>query len=175
MGETYSYTVDKKSEGKYKLARFLRVLFYALFLIAFFDVCYVTKLIPVFAVAPLLVWMLVFFTWRFVSIKYKYTVESGMLKLIVIYGGKKEKVKIILHIKEIKAFLPKESSYDAVKNFNPNKIYNLLSSQRTADEAYVLLTEFDGKRVEALIEAPAVSRKAILYYATDTVRNGELS
>lgn len=170
VNEIYEYTVDKKSEGKYKLARFLMVALYVLFMLALFVVVYVTRLIPAYALAPMLLWILILFTWRYVSIEYKYTVDAGMLKLFIVYGGKKQKLKAEFHIKEAVAFFPISGNEDAVRNFDPKLTYNFLSSARSPKDAYAFLTEADGRRVAALIEAPPPSKKAVLYYAGDEVR-----
>ncbi len=169
--EIYEYTVDKRSEGKYKLARFLMVAAYVLFMLALFVIVYVTRVIPAFALAPMLLWILVLLTWRYVSIEYKYTVEAGVMKLFVIYGGKKQKLKAEFHIKEAVAFFPLEGNEAALHKFAPVKTYNLLSSARSPKDAHAFLTEAGGRRTAVLIEAPAPSRKAILYYADDDVRS----
>lgn len=170
VNEIYEYTVDKKSEGGYKLSRFLMVTAYVIFMLALFVVVYVTRVIPAFALAPMFLWILILFTWRYVSIEYKYTVDAGVLKLFVIYGGKKQKLKAQFHIKEATAFFPLEGNEDALHRFKPAVTYNFLSSARSPKDAYAFLTEVDGIRTAALIEAPIPSKKAVLYYATDCVR-----
>lgn len=176
VNEVYEYTVDKKREGGYLLARCLMITLYLLFLVAFFVVAYLTA-IQIFALAPIFLWMLIFFTWRFVSIEYKYTVESGFLTLITVYGGKKSKVVARIHIKDASAFLPYSESCELLRSFSPNVTYNLLSSSKSPkEEAFALLTKVGNKNVLVLIEAPAPSVKAILYYANSDVkssRNGQ--
>ncbi len=172
--ELYEYTIDKKSEGLYKLARLGMVLLYGLFGLAFFILCYTTRLIPVFAAAPLLIWILSLFTWRFVSIEYKYTVEAGMLNLIVVYGGKTQSKKASFHIKDAAAFVPLHEAMDEIKIFKAKKTYNFLSSMKHAKDPYAFMIVKDGVRTTALLEVPAPSKKAILYYASEGVREGKL-
>ncbi len=174
VNELYEYTIDKKSEGNYKLARLGMVFLYVLFGVAFFVACYVSGFVPVFALAPIFIWMLEFFTWRYVSIEYKYTVEAGILKLIVIYGGKTQKEKASFRIKEAAAFVPLHEALDEIKIFSSKKTYNFLSSMKSAKDPYAFMIIKDGVRTVAMIEAPEPSRKAILYYATDEVRAGKL-
>lgn len=69
----------KKKEGKLCFFAVLLILFYTLFAIGFFLLCYLTRLIPLFAVAPLFLWILVYITWRAVSYDIYYTFESGKL------------------------------------------------------------------------------------------------
>ena len=58
-----SFSYQKKNEGTVKLKRSLMVLGYVLYLVVFFLACYLSKLIPVFALAPLTLWIIIFFTW----------------------------------------------------------------------------------------------------------------
>ncbi|MBR2465910.1 MAG: hypothetical protein IKB38_03140 [Clostridia bacterium] len=172
--EAYEYTVDKKREGWYLLARCLMITLYLLFLVAFFVAAYLTA-IQIFALAPIFLWMLVFFTWRFVSIEYKYTVEAGFLTLITVYGGKKSKVKARIHIKDATAFVPLDEARAAIRSFSPSVTYSLLSSSKSPKDAFALFTEQDAKKVLVLIEAPAPSVKAILYYANSDVKSAKSS
>ncbi len=170
VNEVYEYTVDKKREGRYLLARILMIMLYLLFLVAFFVAAYLT-VIQIFALAPIFLWMLIFFTWRFVSIEYKYTVESGFLTLITVYGGKKSKVKARVHIKDATAFIPLDGARDAIRSFSPSVTYNFLSSSKSPKDAFALFTKEGARNVLVLIEAPAPSVKAILYYASPEVRS----
>ena len=170
VNEVYEYTVDKKREGCYGLARIFMIIFYLLFLVAFFVVAYLTA-IQIFALAPIFLWMLIFFTWRFVSIEYKYTVESGFLTLITVYGGKKQKIKARIHIKDATAFLPLEDAKAAIRDFSPGKTYNVLSSSKAPKDAFALFVNEGSGRVLVLLEAPPPSKKAILYYANSDVKS----
>lgn len=172
INEVYEYTIDKKKEGGYKLARTLMVVFYFAFFIGLFALVLYTKLYPTFAIAPILLWILILATWRFVSIEYKYTVESGVITLITVYGSKTRRVKNSFKIKEFSSLLPLDAASGAIAEFNADITYNLLSSDKTPKDAYAVMTVKDGKRFVALIEAPTPSLKEILYYATEEVRKG---
>ena len=75
------YTYGKRAEGRLKLLRVLTVLGYVIFLSLFFLFCYLTRIIPLFAIAPLVLWILVFFTWRYVSYDCYFEFTSGELTL----------------------------------------------------------------------------------------------
>ncbi len=171
VNELYEYTVTKKSEGKYLLKRVGMVLFYILCTSVFFLICYITRLIPVFALCPLLLWMLEFFTWRYVSIEYKYTVEGGMLRLYTVYGGKTIKEQAKFHIKEAVGFIPLEDPGDRLADFGAKRTYDLRSSEKAPKDPYAFLIIGDGVKTAVLLEAPEPSKKAILYYAAEQVRN----
>ncbi len=175
VNELYEYTVTKKAEGKYLFLRIGMIIFYIFATAAFFTACYLTRIIPIFALCPLLLWILIFFTWRYVSIEYKYTVESGMLKLYTVYGGKKEQELAAFHIKEALGFISIEDSKEKLTGFNAKSTLNLLSSEKEPKDPYALLIIKDGVKTAALIECPEPSKKAILYYAQEDVRAGKIS
>ena len=72
MDETYSpnyaeYTYEKKAEGKMRILKYLLIVGYVLFVALYFLICYITRLIPLFALCPLITWIMVYFTWHYVS------------------------------------------------------------------------------------------------------------
>ena len=75
------YVYDKKTEGKIRVLKYLLIFVYALFVIAFFCICYVTRLVPLFAVCPIVTWILIYFTWPLVSYDVYYTFEHGHIVL----------------------------------------------------------------------------------------------
>jgi hypothetical protein len=97
----FDYTITKKVEGKYRLIRFLMIAGYVLFGAVYFIGLAIAHLYPIMAFTPLLIWILVFFTWRYVSIEYRYETVSGGIKFYTVYGGKN---KILILEKRIKDF-----------------------------------------------------------------------
>lgn len=74
------FVCDKRAEGSLRIFKYLLILGYAAFVAAFFLVCYITRFIPVFALCPVATWILVFFTWKYVSFDVYYTFEHGHMK-----------------------------------------------------------------------------------------------
>jgi len=168
--EIYNYTVDKKAEGSYRLKRILMITFYVAFFVGLFVAVLIIKIYPTFAVAPILTYILVLCTWRFVSIEYRYEVERGELRLYTVYGGKRKKQMGAFMIKTATSILPYEKANECIREFAPDTTYNLLSSQKSPSDPFALLLEKEGKRYLVLLEAPEISLKSILYYATDKQR-----
>ncbi|MBP3583981.1 MAG: hypothetical protein J6K44_08050, partial [Clostridia bacterium] len=75
------YTYDKKNEGKIKKQRTLMLVLYIAVAIIYFAVCCITKLLPLIAIEPILIWILVFFTWKYVSYDCYFVFDAGMLEL----------------------------------------------------------------------------------------------
>ena len=170
FNEACEYTVSKKSEGGYRLHRLAMLLFYVVFIAAFFVTLYKIGIIQVFALAPLLLWILIFFTWRYVSVEYKYRVESGKLIFFNVYGSKTHKQKATFHLKAAEAFLPLEEAKTLIDEYKPQKTYSFLSSAKAPKDAYAFMIKDNGKRTLVLLEAPLSPRKEIVYYLSDAVK-----
>ncbi len=150
----FSYEV--KSEGKVKTLRTLAVIGYVAFVAAFFLVCYLSRVIPLFALAPIFTWILIFFTWSLVKFDYYFEFKTGMLELGKITGGKKgrkKQPKLTVHVKEAEFIAPFEGEYtEKVKE--ATEIYDLSSSQ-SSDKRIILLYTDKGVKRAVIFEGTA--------------------
>lgn len=167
--KTYEYVVAQKTEGKRRLEKPGMILLYVAFIIAWFIFGFVSKMFPLLELIPVTLWMLVFFTWRYVKVEYEYSIESGDMTISNIYGGRSRKKIVTFKLKDCSLIAP-VSTYDfKAKDYEPEKIYNALSSEK-AEDAYFALFELDGKRCTAYFEATEKALKICKYYnSTATV------
>ena len=167
---SYDYTVDKKSEGSYKLKRALMILAYILYCVIFLVVIIWTRIVPLGALIPFTLYIIYLCTWRFVSIEYKYTVETGLFTLYCIYGSRNKKKMCEMRLKEAKRILPVNEYSDEIKAFGAKKVYDGRSSKDTSDD-YAILYHENGVPALIYIDAPEQSVKVLHYYNPDnTVR-----
>ena len=167
---SYDYTVDKKPEGSYKMKRALMIGAYVLYCLIFLVVIIWTRIIPLGALIPLTLYIFYLCTWRFVSIEYKYTVESGLLTLYTVYGSRNKKKMAEIRIKEAKAIVPVQSHAGKIADFEPKQIYDGRSSKDSAD-GYAILYYEEEKPAVIYIDAPEQSVKVLHYYNPEgTVR-----
>ena len=165
----YEYAVDKKREGSLKLLTYLLLFSYVAFVGAFFGILYWIRLIPVGATIPIFLWILVFFTWRYVQIDNKYTMESGKLTFERIYGNRTKKVVAEFRMKVASIVAPLKDNEENIKEFAPHHVYNALPSAN-CDDAYVAFyTDKDGKKCIFLFQATAQALKVFHYYNDKTV------
>ena len=101
----FDYTVTKKPEGGYLVKRLLMILLYVVFGAVYFFGLALAHLYPLMAFIILLEWILVFFTWRFVSIEYRYETASGAICFYEVYGGKKKKLYEPIYNKYVYGYL----------------------------------------------------------------------
>ncbi len=135
------YTVAKKVEGKYRMARILYIVgFFAVIIlvIALFGV-----IIPGgygvmagLAMSGLGGWMLWFFTRRYVEIEYSYAIENGELICTEIYGNKSDKLLLRTKISNIERTAPYEEPYKAEADAFDMKDRIYLISSPSSDQIY---------------------------------------
>ena len=98
------YVYERKAEGTLLLARILMITAYVLFAGAFFVVCYTVGIIPVFAICPLLLFIIWLCTWRLVSYDYYYEFKAGTLELGAVRLKKSDRrkfPKLTVHIRDV--------------------------------------------------------------------------
>ena len=87
------YAYEKRSEGRLKTAKILLLLLYVAFVGGFFGFCVGTRIVPLFAVCPIFLWILVFFTWPIVKFDIHYSFDPGTLVFSKVYRSLKGNTK----------------------------------------------------------------------------------
>ena len=167
LHSTYEYAVAKKREGSYKWARVGLVIGYIFYVITFFSVGVMSKLlVPCIALVPLTTWMVVFFTWRYVNIDYEYSSVSGVLTFSKIFGNRSRKTVTEIRIKNASLIAPLTDSLQRSKLevYNPEITYSALSTADVEDGYFMLYEDENGKKCAFLFEATAQMLKICRYY-----------
>lgn len=160
---TYEYVVAQKIEGKWKLKKIGMLLIYVAFIIAWFIFGFVSHLFPLLALMPVTLWMLVFFTWRYVKVEYEYSMMSGDVVFSNIYGGRSRKKIIEFRIKDCTLVAPVSTHDYKVRDYEPQTVIRAVSSEK-AQDVYFALFEKDGKKFAVYFEATAKALKIFRYY-----------
>ena len=149
------YTYAKRAEGGLRLARALLVAGYVAFVALYFLICYASRVIPIFALAPLFLWMLVYFTWKYVKPEYEYSVTSGRVTFSVIHGKRSRKEMVNFAIKNCLQIAPatEREWIERLELYDPEVTYSALSSTSTPDKYYAAFETEDGKRAVFYFEA----------------------
>ena len=90
------YSYERRIEGKLATLRTFLIIGYIVFVTLYFIFCFTTRIIPLFAVCPIFLWILVFFTWPLVKFDYRYTIEHGELSFYKEYRGLKGRKRQLL-------------------------------------------------------------------------------
>ncbi len=166
----FEYTVAKKVEGKYRLCRLLMILGYVLFGAAYFFGLAIAHLYPLMAFVVLLEWILIFFTWRFVSIEYRYETVSGGISFYKVLGGKKKKLLLEMRIKEFEEISPVDAEAKArIASMSFDRSYNFARSEKMEDDKYFATFKNEaGKSAIVYFEATEQSLKILRFYNSHT-------
>jgi uncharacterized membrane protein len=169
------FSAAKKAQGKYKLARLGMIAAYIL-IIGALTVFFAIKFVPAVAIMPILGWMLVYFTWRYVSVEYKYIIDHSVFTVYAVYGGKTEKKLVSYKIKEIEKVEPAENE-DAIRNFT-EKSEVFIDARPDVDSPDIYIadgTDEGGRKVTTAFEASNGIIKAFAFYNSAAVIKKELS
>lgn len=159
----YEYVVSQKTEGKWRLKKIGMLLLYVAFIVAWFVFGFVSHLFPLLALMPVTLWMLVFFTWRYVKVEYEYSMTSGDVTVSNIYGGRSRKKVVEFRLKDCSLIAPLATHDFKARDYEPEITYTALSSEK-AQDVYFALFEKDGKRCILYFEATAKALKICRFY-----------
>lgn len=166
---SYEYIVKQKSEGVWRWRRFAMVALYVLLTLAFLVTFLAINFPWAITFLPLLVWMLIFFTWRFVSPEYEYAMLSGEITFTTIWGGKTRKKLFSVNIKDFSAIAPYDEAAEAfVSAQKCNRDFRCMSSLQAPDLYYGIFMLEDEKCV-VYFEATEKALKILKYYNRVTV------
>ncbi len=167
---TYEYGTEQKPVGKWKAYRLLLLLLYALFVVAYFLVIYISRIFPLGALIPLFLWIIVYFTWRYTKPDYWYTVEKGSFTFSTAYGKKsKRRVKCSFRISSAEAIAPRSAITEKINEFAPQRVYSALPTPSAEDAYAALFKDSDGKRCVIYFVATAEVLKLMRFFNSKTV------
>ena len=166
----FDYTVNKKVEGKYLVARILMILCYVVFGTVYFFGMALAHLYPLMAFIILLEWILIFFTWRYVSVEYRYETVSGGIKFFTVYGGKKKKLLLEKRIKDFTDIAPYNSeARSLLAQMGVTVKYSCVRSAKNDVDCFYALYETEKGKEAIVFEATHASLKILRFYNPNTV------
>ncbi len=171
ISDTYEYVVQKKNEGGYKTKRILMILGYFVIAIAEFVICYLISIPQLFALAPVSLWIIYYFTWPNFSIEHEYILIDGNIVFSKIYGGRRRKEIFSMRISAFEKIAPFTSANDSeLVAFNPSVEYSAFSSDKNPIDAYyATFTKDNGTRCIFFFEATNRAIRILKYYNPSTV------
>lgn len=170
MTENYfEYAVEEKATGKNLIRRVLLILFYLIFSLAFFIAFSAIKIPQLIALLPLLLFIMVALTWRYVSVTHEYIIAVGEISFVNIYAGRKRKEILKLSVREAEEIAPDEGkTLPAV-----DKVYDFRSSPSTPDSYYLVFKDGKEKRCLVYFEATRKALKLLQLYNPGAVKQGK--
>ena len=156
MGEGINfaeYTVDRKPEGKNRLARVVLIFCYIAFALAYSGVFIAIRIPQVIAVLPVFIWIAVFFSWKRVCYSYEYRIDGGYMTVSKTVGKKKKElcrifVRGAIYIRP----LLRQTDKCRVRDYRGSGI---------SPDSYCIVYEKDGVRECVYFEATAALVKVL--------------
>ena len=143
---TYEFSVKQRIEGKWILARAGLIFFYISYVAGWLTLGFTLRLVvPLLALIPVTLWILWFFTWRFVSVEYEYSITSGELTFSKIYGRRSRRAVLTLKLKDAVRIAPLDGGEESARAeaYRPEIAYSAISSLRAPDVYYILFEHGD--------------------------------
>lgn len=162
---SYEYSAEQKTEGKWLVYKLLLVSAYIAYTLIYLALIIKTGFVPLGALIPLTLWIIIFFTWRYTSPDYTYTVLSGELTFTVRYGGRTKKERFKLRVAEAESIAPLSELKDEVRK--AKKLYNALPCRASAD-AYAIIFTQNGKPYAFVFKATRDALKILHFYNAKT-------
>ena len=161
----YEFVVTQKIEGKWRMRRMLAIVGYVVFALAFFTLGVTVRLlVPLLALTPLFLWMLVFFTWRYTRPDYEITTVSNSLRFAIVYGNRTRRPQLEVEFRKMQKIAPYDDAGQAeVKRFAPDKTYTAVSSM-DAPDLYYAIWEEEKNHCVLFFEATEQLLKICKYY-----------
>lgn len=165
-GNYVEYSVECKSEGKLKLRKLWLILAYIGFVVLYVVLFVVlTKIVPLIAILPLLLWILIFFTWRYTQVEYEYAILQGAFNFSVIYGNRTRKELLEVKIKDMTTIAPYEGEMIARTEAPDIKhLYSFISSKSSPDIYAAIWQDEEGEKSALLFEATNKTLKICKFY-----------
>lgn len=168
---TYEYVVSARKKPSYRLARALVLVGYVLYVVVLFTVGFATSILaPMLAIVPLTTWILVFATWRYVSVEYEYSLTGGVMTLSKIYGGRTRRRIAEIVIKDATLIAPFEGDYIAqAERYAPERTVDLTADLQRPNVYIMLYETAESRRGILYFEATEKALRILYYYNRATV------
>lgn len=158
---TYEFAVRQKIEGKWIVARVCMILLYVSFVLAWLLIGFKTGILtPLLALIPVTTWILVFITWRYVSVEYEYSITSGELTFSKIFGNRSRRTCLRIMLRDAVRIAPLGDAREAdfATKYHPEREFSAISSL-SAPDVYFILFEYATKE-----GGKQQKRRAIFYF-----------
>ena len=172
-GMAYEYVVSEKKSAALLFKRISLILVYVIWATAFLLVGVTTKLlVPLMALVPLTLWILVFLTWRFTQIEYELSFFSGVLTVSRIYGGRTRKKLEEITIRNLSGVYPCEEPYtDTINSFGFEKELFAAGDPASQNLWAALWKDEDGVKRVLWFEGNEKAIKIFRFYNSSVVAN----
>ena len=170
--ENYEFAVKQKIEGSYRLKKILFIILYVSVAIGLFAGGVGLRILaPCIAIVPLLLWILIFFTWRFTNVEHECIFESGVMICSEIYGNRTRRVLFKTVIRDMLLIAPETEAYIAeAEKHGVEKVYKMTSSKNASGVYFAIFKDEGGKTAAVYFESNEKILKILQFYNRSAVK-----
>lgn len=163
------FSVTPKPDKEIKTKRFLLVLLYSVFSIAYCTAFLVIwQMAPLVAMLPLLVLVMWILTWRYTKIEYAYIVERGQLHIYRVNGFGRAKEVFTAKVSENLGIIP-AGDVDGKKLLESCTASYDYSIGSKSEDRYVAVFAVEGKNTAIYFTAASKLLSVLRYYGGERV------
>ncbi len=169
-GANYAeFAVFRKPDGKIKTQKFLFLLLYFAFAVAYCFVSLVLfKMGPVIAILPLLLLIMWFFTWKLTKVEYLYIVTQGYFHVYVYNGYNNAKEVLKEKISENEGVYPAgDSDYETYASACEEELD--YSVGKNTEDRYFAIFDINGKKTAVYFTASSKVLTVMRYFGGESV------
>ena len=166
-GIPFECVVAQKKTAALAAKKVALVIIYILWVVVWLVIGAITKLLAyLFALVPISLWVIIFFTWRYTQVQYEYSFFAGELTVSRILNDRFRKELITVHIRHFSAVLPYSSEHKAeIERFVADKTVFAASDEDAQGLCVAMWTDEDsGEKIKLYFEPDEKSRKILRYY-----------
>ena len=170
-----NYGVKKKPDRELKRNRALLlggyILYAILYMMFFLGALGVPIKLPMaITFLPVTLWIIVFFTWRYVSVECEYQILDGEMKFMEIYGSKNMRELCRVRVSAMTRIAPYRDEYKAEADAISEENRCLcVSSMDASDIYFAIFKNVAGEDCVVFFEATEKTLKVLRYYNSETI------
>ena len=164
--ESYEIVIKPKRDGKNSLLRVFLIAFYVAFVVGCLVLGFVTAFVPLLALVPLVLWIIIFFTWRYVNLEYEYSIESGVITFSKIYNNRSRKRCLEFDMRSAERFVfESETRMDEqIAAYDPRREYCFAASKTDPEACVALYLDEDGDKCAVIFKADERIKRYLKMY-----------
>ncbi len=170
-GAPFEYTVAERNGTKLLFKRLTLIALYVLWVAVWLLIGAAARVIvPLLALVPISLWILIFLTWRLTQVEYEYSFFAGVLTVSRVLGGRTRRELCRVTIRNAVSVLPCEEEFTSqIEKFDAERTVFAASDQNAPDLYAMLWCDEDGTRSLLLFEPNEKALKILRYYNMSSV------
>lgn len=168
INSPYEYTVLQKIEGELKTRRVLLIIGYIMYvlLFSFLILDFLPGLVPVMALIPITLYIIILVTWRSTQKEFEYATVSGSVTFATVYAAKQRKERITFNIRDCIKIAPltAEQKSRLAKEYSKKETVYALSSPSSPDAYFAEVLKQDRQKAVVMFDATNRFLKICKFY-----------